>query len=167
MKKLLILGHKRHGKDTFAQFIKDHMGGDFKFESSSMFCAEHFIFDALKEKYGYATVQDCFNDRGNHRAEWYDLISEYNQENPAKLAAEILKTSDCYVGMRSEREYRAAQSQRLFDVIAWVYNSTLPKEDESSFTIEFDPSCMVPVCNDYSLNTLRNEAIDFCEDFLK
>ena len=62
--KLLIIGNGRHGKDTMAEILQRDHG--IKFKASSMAASEIFINDALKEKYGYATAEECFNDRHNH-----------------------------------------------------------------------------------------------------
>lgn len=134
-KKLLILGHKRHGKDTCAELLRDFIG--VTFSSSSEKAVEIFIFDALKQKYGYTTPMECFLDRINHRAEWYDLICEYNKDDKAKLAKEILLESDCYVGMRSGEEIKECVSQGLFDLIIWIDASErLPLEPSDSFDID-------------------------------
>jgi hypothetical protein len=45
----------------------------------------------LKVKYGYKTSEECFEDRVNHRSEWYDMICEYNLNDKAKLAKGILE----------------------------------------------------------------------------
>jgi hypothetical protein len=49
--KLLVIGHGRHGKDTVCEFLRDDYG--YSFESSSQFCSKLFIYDNLKDKYGY------------------------------------------------------------------------------------------------------------------
>ncbi len=64
---ILIIGHGRHGKDTLAELIQVYTG--FTFKSSSESAAEIFIYDALKEKYGYKSFIECYEDRHNHRAE--------------------------------------------------------------------------------------------------
>ena len=116
--KLLILGSARHGKDTLAELLRDHFG--FKFISSSQAAADIFIFDELKEKYGYSTPEECFEDRVNHRAEWYNMICDYNKTDRAKLAKGILERADCYVGMRDKFEIEESMKQGLFDLIIWV-----------------------------------------------
>ena len=50
--KLLVIGHGRHGKDTVCEILRDHYG--YTFESSSKFCSLQFIYNDLKDKYGYA-----------------------------------------------------------------------------------------------------------------
>lgn len=129
--KLLIIGKARSGKDTLAEYFKKEFG--FTFKSSSEMACEIFLFDKLKDKYGYKTVEECVNDRVNHRAEWFDLIKEYNTPNESKLAKEILKRTDCYVGMRRKEELEACKKAGLFDAIIWVDGRG--EEDSSSITV--------------------------------
>lgn len=136
--KLLILGNMRHGKDTFAEILRDDFG--LKFISSSQAAADIFIYDTLKDKYGYKTPEECFEDRMNHRQEWYEMICDYNKDDRARLAKGILAMADCYVGMRDRDEITECMNQGLFDLIIWVDASDrLPLEDASSFNI--DKSC--------------------------
>lgn len=136
--KFLIIGSARHGKDTFAELLNEFFG--FKFKSSSQAAAEIFIYDELKDKYGYKTPEECFEDRVNHRAEWYNLICDYNKEDRAKLAKGILERTDCYVGMRDRDEITECLNQKLFKLIIWVDASgRLPLESADSFNI--DKSC--------------------------
>ncbi len=133
--RFLLLGSARHGKDTLAEIWRDNFGLTFK--SSSQAAADIFLYDTLKDKYGYETPEECFEDRVNHRAEWKNLICEYNKEDRAKLAKGILEHSDCYVGMRDREEINECMRQGLFDVIIWVDASErLPLEDSSSFNID-------------------------------
>lgn len=136
--KLLILGNMRHGKDSLAELLNEQIG--LRFESSSQAAADIFIYDELKEKYGYKTPEECFEDRMNHRPEWYQMICEYNKDDKARLAKGILERADCYVGMRDRDEIKECIKQRLFDLIIWVDASKrLPLESSDSFNI--DPSC--------------------------
>ena len=92
MKKLLIIGHARHGKDTVAEFLKELFG--YTFKSSSVAASEIFLYDSLKAKYDYMDPIQCFEDRVNHRQEWHNLICDYNKEDKARLAKGILANSD-------------------------------------------------------------------------
>lgn len=133
--RLLILGSARHGKDSFAEILNEHFGLTFK--SSSQAAADIFLYDTLKEKYGYKTPEECFEDRVNHRAEWKQLICDYNKDDKARLAKDILYHSDCYVGMRDRLEIDESMRQGLFDLIIWVDASDrLPAEPASSFDID-------------------------------
>jgi dephospho-CoA kinase len=133
--KLLLLGHARHGKDSMVEILQEYF--NLKFKSSSQAAAEIFIYDVLKDKYGYKTPEECFEDRVNHRAEWHQLICDYNIDDKARLAKGILKHADCYVGMRDTREIKECINQNLFDLIVWVDASErLPLEDVTSFNIK-------------------------------
>ena len=136
--KILIIGHKRHAKDTMAEILEEDF--NIKYISSSQAASNIFIYDKLKDKYGYKTSEECFEDRINHRPEWYQLICEYNKDDKARLAKEILKDSQCYVGMRDRGEIEECIKQNLFDLVIWIDASErLPLEDVSSFNI--DKSC--------------------------
>lgn len=131
--KLLIIGHGRHGKDTVAKMIGDLTGMSFK--SSSEMAAQIFIYDELKGKYGYKSFVECFEDRHNHRQEWYELIRDYNNPDKAKLAKEILKYNDMYVGMRDQDEIDKCVEDDVFDIIIGVYDPNKPLEPKESFNI--------------------------------
>lgn len=136
--KLLIIGNARHGKDTLAELLNEEFA--YTFESSSQSAANIFLYDLLKDKYNYSTPEECFEDRVNHREEWYNAICEYNKDDRARLAKGILERSDCYVGMRDRGEIVECLKQGVFDLVVWVDASErLPLEDASSFNI--DKSC--------------------------
>jgi len=132
--RLCIVGSARCGKDTVGELLKEYY--NISFISSSQACADIFIYDELKDKYGYKTPEECFEDRINHRPEWYQMICDYNKDDKAKLAKEILKYNNTYVGMRDWGEIQECRKQELFDLIIWVDASErIPEEDASSFNI--------------------------------
>lgn len=152
--KILIIGHARHGKDTVAEMIQENTGLTFK--SSSMVAAEIFIFDSLKEKYKYETFEECFEDRINHRAEWYNLICDYNVDDKSRLAKDIVATSDMYIGMRSRYEIDKCISDGVFNIIVGVFDPRKPLESSNSFDIDLFQSANIVICNNGSLDDLRN-----------
>lgn len=132
--KLLVIGHGRHGKDTVCDILKESY--QFSFDSSSQFCSRLFIFDQLKDQYGYATEEQCYADRHNHRAEWYDAICAYNVPDPSRLGREIFKVHDIYCGLRNKKEFHAMKNTGVFDYAIWVDRSDhLPSEDPSSMSL--------------------------------
>jgi hypothetical protein len=157
--KLLIVGNARHGKDTMSEILRDNL--DFKFISSSQAAADIFIYDLLKEKYGYKTSEECFEDRINHRAEWYQLICDYNKDDRTSLARGILELANCYVGMRDRDEILACMKDGLFDLIVWVDASErLPSEDVSSFNI--DKSCAdIIIDNNSTFEVFKERVLRF------
>jgi len=134
-KKLLVIGHGRHGKDTVCEILRDKYG--YSFESSSKFCSKLFIYDMLKDKYGYDNEEQCYADRHNHRAEWYDAICDYNVPDAARLGREIFRAHDIYCGLRNKREFFAMKNTGVFDYAIWVDRSYhLPPESKDSMSLE-------------------------------
>jgi len=132
--KICIISHARWGKDTLGEFLLETHG--IKFASSSQTANDLFIFDTLKDQYGYSTVEECFEDRINHRDEWYQMICDFNRDDRTKLARCILDRADAYVGMRDLQEMESAVAEKLFDHIIWVDASKrLPPEPIESFNI--------------------------------
>lgn len=155
--KFLIIGNGRHGKDTLAEIWSKVF--DFTFTSSSLAAAEIFIYDALKDKYGYKDFEECYADRINRRAEWYELIKDYNSKDRTRLAKKILENNDCYVGMRERQEIIACKEQGVIDLTIWVDAcERLPEEDKSSFNIEKELADVV-IENNLSIDNFTMKAI--------
>ena len=133
--KLLVIGHGRHGKDTVCEMLRDMYR--YTFESSSKFCSKQFIYNQLKVKYGYANEEECYADRHNHRAEWYNAICDYNVPDAATLGREMFAEYDIYCGLRNKREYYAMKNTGVFDKVIWVDRSDhLPPEGNDSMSLE-------------------------------
>lgn len=153
MNKILILGNARHGKDTLAELLGERFGMTYK--SSSEMAMELFLFEVLKEKNGYETIQECFDDRVNHRQTWYLSICDYNKSDRARLAKDILEGYDCYVGMRDLEEFEA--SKELFDVIIWVDASKRLGTSEYTNKIPVSEADMV-ITNDGAFEDFKEKA---------
>lgn len=128
--KLLILGYARHGKDTVAEILKEQHG--FNFMSSSEFVGREVMWN----NWGvakYASFEEMFEDRVNHRVLWMEMISAYNTPDKTKTAATMLERGyDMYVGMRRFNELEACRNSGLFDAVVWVDRSDhLPPENGS------------------------------------
>lgn len=127
---MMILGHAGHGKDTVCRILRDDHG--LKFVSASRLAAEKIIMPVMS----YPSVDACMDDRGNHRAEWFRLISEYNRNDPARFIREVYRESDLYCGCRSYRELSFARAEGLFRYAVWVDAShRLPPESTESCTV--------------------------------
>ena len=137
MRKLLILGHARHGKDTAAEYLAEKLG--LSYAGSSQVCCDAFIFDLLKDKYGYTTSQECFEDRVNHRAEWHQLIADYCKDDKAKLGRTIFEHNDIYCGIRAVDECEAVIAE--FDpIVIWVNASNrVGPESRESMQVRYQP----------------------------
>ena len=130
----MVIGHKRHGKDTVSEILRDQYG--LPFRSSSEAANDIVVFPALSKRYGYKNPEECFNDRGAHREEWFQLISAYNTPNKTRLGRKIYETSRIYCGIRCGEELAALQNAGVVGFTIWVDGSRrLPPEDTSSCTI--------------------------------
>jgi dephospho-CoA kinase len=155
--KLLIIGHARHGKDTFADLLKEFCGITSK--SSSEAASEIFLYQQLKSKWGYNSPEECFNDRVNHREEWYKAICDYNTPDKTRLSKDIINIADCYVGMRDKEEFLACKEAGLFDLIIWVDASErLANESKLSFNIDKVDADII-IENNSDLESLKQKAI--------
>lgn len=163
--KILLIGHARHGKDTVAEMLAT-LG--WSFQSSSWHCAEHVVLPAFRAVEGapgmpqYKDAAECFEDRGNWRYYWYDVIKDYNQPyGYSKLAEDILQEHDIYVGMRNRREFEG--SMKLFDHVVWVTRAHhLPDESwESNHLNDTDASYIVD--NNGTLADLMRQVADLHE----
>ncbi|UFK26698.1 hydrolase [Roseobacter phage RDJL6] len=159
--KVLVLGYARHGKDTVSEMLRDLYG--FQFTSSSQFCAETVVWKLLEnpaaalhfldwvdpEMWGfmenelevmgdkYDDPDDCFRDRGEHRALWYQAISWFNSPDKTALGRAIFETNDVYCGLRHKTEFHAVRNAGIPDLVVWVDRSDhLPPEDKSSCSVE-------------------------------
>lgn len=164
MMNILVIGHKQHGKDEVGKQLGALMGVQYR--SSSLFLVEKVIYPVLGPRYGYATAEECYEDRDNHRKEWYDLIREYNTPDGARLAKELLKEANIYVGMRSRDEYNASVDQGVFDAIIWVDASKRkPMESlESMGLSEEDADYMID--NNGTIEDLQRQLVSYADWFL-
>lgn len=134
MQKFLIIGHKQHGKDEACIYLRDHYG--IRYISSSTLACELFIFDQMKDKYGYKNPYECYQDRDNHRKFWYDAICEYNKDDPGRLGRKIFSTNQIYCGLRDKIEFDALKRNSVFDLCIYIDASDRkPLEDRSSMTL--------------------------------
>jgi hypothetical protein len=155
--RLLIIGHGRHGKDTLAEQLQARLG--WSFTSSSMLACNLFMFPDLALKYGYATPEECFEDRHNHRAEWFQAICEYNRDDRTRLAKAVWAKNDVYVGMRSKEELDACLEACVVDIIVWVDASDrFPPESSASCTVTIHDAHFV-IHNNHTLEQFVNQTI--------
>lgn len=136
--KLMVIGNARHGKDSVCEILAADYG--LSFVSSSQFVAERAVKPWLAERgITYPDFEAMYADRGNHRPAWFDAISAFNGEDPARLARELLTEHDIYCGMRCARELAAVKASKLVDFTIWVDASRrLPPEDAKSMTVTRD-----------------------------
>lgn len=155
--KLLIIGHARHGKDTVCEILAENYF--FDFESSSRFCSKRFIFNELKDKYGYKTEEECYNDRHNHREEWFNLIQDYNKDDYSRLGREIFNNYSIYCGLRNKKEFEALKKSDIPFITIWVDRSLhLPPEPKESMSLDMSMADFI-LDNNGDLNDLEENIL--------
>lgn len=152
--KLFVVGHGEHGKDTFCEVLQDYF--NVKFKSSSMHACEKIIYPLLKDK--YSSIQECYDDRRNHRVFWADAITEYNEKDKSRLSREIFSEYDIYCGIRKKEELDV--SRNLADLVIWVdgYDRTNYLETEGSMTISKSDADIV-LYNNESKQSFINKVV--------
>lgn len=159
-RKVVVMGHARHGKDTVAERLRDTFG--LQYRGSSEICAE-FVKQEMQDLQikHYPTVEACFEDRGNFRADWHKIIHDYNRGDPARLGKLIFSQADIYCGIRDVDELNGIVAE--FDpILVWVSaDSRVPQEDSSSINISFNKDTMIPLLNDGTLDQLYRNIDDF------
>lgn len=153
---LYIIGEGGHGKDTFAEYLSRVSG--LGFVSSSWFMAERVVFPALKDRHGYTTVKQCFDDRRNHREEWYNIIAGANPTG-SELSSALFKEHPIYVGLRNKRELDAVLGDSRFKpCVIWVDRSAV-LEPEPATSMSLTKECAnIIIDNNGSLDSLKAEA---------
>lgn len=153
--KIMVIGYKRHGKDTFCEILRDKYG--ISFAASSETACDLFIFDKIKDQFGYKTKLECFEDRGNHRQLWYDEICDYVKDDLSRLGKKIFEKNDAYCGCRDDKEFYDMEGNSLFDLSIWVDASDRkPPEDASSMKLS-EEDAMITANNNGTLVDLEAE----------
>lgn len=149
--KFIITGYSQHGKDTACKIFENY---GFSWASSSETANELAVYPVLKDKYGYSSLEECFNDRHNHRAEWFELIKAFN--NPLwKLGQMIFQDHDIYCGIRNHEELKALKKIVSIAAVIWIDASNRkPIEETTSITIA--PSmCDIIISNNGTIKQLE------------
>lgn len=130
--KLNINGYAQHGKDTVADLFCQHAG--LKKLSISHVFAEGIMKETNLGPYD--TIEECYQDRVNNRAAWYNWIRSKTIERPNYFVKLALEQGDMFVGHRATYEFE--QTRHLFDATIWVDASQrgMPKESITSCDLD-------------------------------
>lgn len=116
----LILGSAGHGKDGAARILNKLLRR--KFQSSSRFALNKIVWPYFLSQSinPFESAEDCFEKRSQYREIWHSLIKKYNKADGSRLAKELLREAEIYVGMRSKKELYACIKQKVFKDIIYV-----------------------------------------------
>lgn len=134
---LMVMGHGRHGKGTFCTLAKQHF--NLSSMGSSLYACNTFLFEMLREKFGYATVAECYADRHRNdamRELWYKEIFAFNTPDRTRLGRGIYAEAPIYDGVRDDLEFLALKQAGLIDLSIWIDASErMPLEPETSIKV--------------------------------
>jgi dephospho-CoA kinase len=132
---IILTGYKEHGKDKACELLNQMFR--MTSVSSSWYACETFLYDKLKKRFGYTTIEECYEDRKNLRDIWFQEIYEYNQEVPYRMADEIWQKYNIYNGLRNRKEFNGIIGKYPNVFVIWI-DASKRKERESSSSMELD-----------------------------
>lgn len=118
---IVITGFRENGKDTACKILGSPPYC-LSSISSSWFACKTFLFEQLKEEYGYSSMEECYDDRMSPamRKVWYEAIKAYNTPDGSRLGRGIFQEHPIYNGLRSIDEYHALKAADMIDLFIWI-----------------------------------------------
>jgi hypothetical protein len=140
---IILMGYGDSGKGTACKMLLEKL--DISSISSSFLACKLFMFDKLKDEFGYKTVQECYDDRRNHRAVWFDSIKSFNSEDLCRLGRILFATYSVYDGVRNREEFYALKADGLFDLSIWIdaEDRVAPESSDSISVTKYDADVIV------------------------
>lgn len=167
--KIMILGHRGHGKTTVAKILEKHFYFSFV-DTTVKVCniARHFLRNNEDTEYAVGNCEvnehnfDSFytKNKDSVRDIMKSALRDYTKDDPARLIREQFMVCDTYAGCRSQIEYDSAKE--LIDLTLWIKDDR-KLEDDPTMDIQLDDS-MIVINNSGSIMQLeRNIKGVLCE----
>lgn len=156
--KIGICGNGRAGKDTAAELLRDEYGLRYT-HGTSRWAAMIVWVEMTKRGFNYDTVQECFDDRHNHRELWAKIIGRHNANDPTRMYRECLEHQDILTGLRWKNEFDACKAARICDV--WLFVERPGCEDSTNQITTAD--CDFAIRNDGSLDLFKQRLREWFE----
>jgi hypothetical protein len=156
--KIMVLGHKNHGKTTVANMLEYKF--NFPFVDTTNYViniTRSFIYNNENPNVrDTKTVADfdhkLVTDKDSVRDLMKCALNEYTKDDPIRFIREQLTRSDVYAGCRSSIQYNAAKE--LIDLVLWVRDDR-QEENDPTMDIQFDENEMILLNNSGTLLQLE------------
>lgn len=156
--KLCIVGQGRAGKDTAAHYLAEHTNLRYTHGISRQ-AAPYVFRTLLAQGFRYATLDECFDDRANHREAWADAIDQMQALDPAIITRELFKEQDIVTGVRRVREFQQVRDEGLADAVIWI-DRTIGDDGRPIYdpTQGFGPNdCDLVILNHWGLDEYKQK----------
>jgi len=143
---IAFCGYGRSGKDTGAEWFRDHT--KLVFKGGCSWTARIYMAERLSKEMGrLVTPEEAYARRHEDRMKWYEYLNNYRCGAPSRLIRDCLNHSDIICGIRDRAELLAAREEGLLDLIIWV-DREVPTDPTVTYTAD---DCDVIVRNHHSL----------------
>lgn len=156
--KLAIVGPGCCGKDTCAEYLAKHTGLRYTHGISRQ-AAPYVYRHLLTMGFTYKNVEECYDDRANHRTKWADAIDVLQAHDPAAITRELLVEQDIVTGVRRGREHQTLVDEGIVD--CWIWIDRVHNDDGSDI---HDPTqgfgandCDIVILNHWGLDEYRQK----------
>lgn len=155
---IIVFGYKRHGKDTVCEILEENYSF-LGFMSSSQVACDTFLYEQMRESFGYTTKEQCYEDRFNHRQYWYEAIRDYNTPDKTRLGRDIFSRARVYCGIRDKEEFLALKDKGLLELTIWIDASErIPEIEEGSMNLDKSFADII-IENNGTLEELREKVL--------
>jgi hypothetical protein len=156
MKKLLIVGEGRAGKDTACEYLSA-ITGLRNAGTTSRYLCRHVAYDlGLSEEEAFRRRHES----DEMRILWYNKGNEVRQQGPTTLIREALENGEITGGIRDLAEIICCREEGLVDLIIWVENLRVRKDPTVMFTSR---ECDVVIQNNWDLAAFQGRLERFAK----
>jgi len=166
IRRILIVGHGRAGKDTAAIYLSKLT--TIPYAGSTSWAAKEIVAEQLE-----IHEQEAWETRHTHRAQWKSICDAVREKHQTILIERALASvnmnsasdfledwSGIVVGVRDYEEIYAAKQQKLFGRILWIDRPGIPEDPTVTFTAS---DCDEVIVNDGTLDRFKIELFLWAE----
>lgn len=126
MKRVMVVGPSRAGKDTACEYLARVTSLRFAGTTS------HYLALYVAARLG-VSVREAYRSRHANRNLWHRVGNEIRRLDPGLLVRESLRHAEITGGVRGIEEIQACRRERLVDVIVWIDNARVPASSRITF----------------------------------